>query len=410
MRVGVWVHESFIPSVGGGYSYMSTLIGLIDKNKFEAPLKILFVSSKKLDISTNKDIVIINMRAHPLSFVSKMIISLTYKTPGLKFVARKIKAKNEKLNDKSVRNQLKQNNIDLLYYLTQTTILITNFPFITTNWDLGHVSMYSFPEVMDRGEYERRHQWYSNTIQKAQAIFCESEAGKKELINYLNINPNRIKVVPIFPGDVISLSPSQSNQKAILEKYNIEKEKYFFYPAQFWAHKNHYNLIKAFKEYLKMFPDIKLIFCGSDKGNLHYILDLIKKEDLSDNVLFLGFITNIELNVLYRNALALVMPTFLGPTNMPLLEARVLGCPILCSNFDGHIEQLGDGALYIDPESIVDIKDKMIQISDVGVRNGLLKIAEDEIKTSYFNGETAMEFLERNLLEVSSYVNVWSHN
>ena len=46
------------------------------------------------------------------------------------------------------------------------------------------------------------------------------------------------------------------------------------------------------------------------------------------------------------------MPTFFGPTNIPLLEAWALGCPVLTSDIPGVREQMGDAALLVDPRRV----------------------------------------------------------
>ncbi|MFC3559915.1 glycosyltransferase [Pedobacter jamesrossensis] len=61
--------------------------------------------------------------------------------------------------------------------------------------------------------------------------------------------------------------------------------------------------------------------------------ELVKGLGIEQKVIFGGFVTNEELNVFYKNAISLVMPTFMGPTNMPLLEAQALGCPVICTDF-----------------------------------------------------------------------------
>ena len=60
---------------------------------------------------------------------------------------------------------------------------------------------------------------------------------------------------------------------------------------------------------------------------------------------------------LYAGAAALVMPTFFGPTNIPILEAWSLGCPVLTSDIRGVREQAGDAALLADPRSVQAIAD-----------------------------------------------------
>ncbi|MEZ4879119.1 MAG: glycosyltransferase [Chitinophagales bacterium] len=87
-------------------------------------------------------------------------------------------------------------------------------------------------------------------------------------------------------------------------------EIFIHYPAQFWSHKNHYNLLLAFKVIIK-YPNLKLILTGSNKGNKAYIINLINHLDLSQKVIDLGFISREELKWLYLNSFGLVMPTFL---------------------------------------------------------------------------------------------------
>ena len=53
------------------------------------------------------------------------------------------------------------------------------------------------------------------------------------------------------------------------------------------------------------------------------------------------------------------MPTYLGPTNIPLLEAREFDCPILCSNLTGHKEILGPAAIYFPPDNVEKISEAM---------------------------------------------------
>jgi glycosyltransferase involved in cell wall biosynthesis len=76
---------------------------------------------------------------------------------------------------------------------------------------------------------------------------------------------------------------------------------------------------------------------------------------LDNYILNLGFVNIEELKWLYQNSKCLVMPTFIGPTNMPLLEAAALNCNVACSDLPGHFEQLGDYATYFNPSDVIDM-------------------------------------------------------
>jgi glycosyltransferase involved in cell wall biosynthesis len=57
-----------------------------------------------------------------------------------------------------------------------------------------------------------------------------------------------------------------------------------------------------------------------------------------------------------------VMPTFFGPTNIPILEAWGLDCPVVTSDLRGLREQAGDAALLADPRSVEAIADAIQRI------------------------------------------------
>ena len=72
-----------------------------------------------------------------------------------------------------------------------------------------------------------------------------------------------------------------------------------------------------------------------------------KKLNIHNRLFLTGFIKDQELIALYKNAIALVMPTFFGPTNLPPLEAFNIGVPVIYPDINGLREQVEDAALLI---------------------------------------------------------------
>ncbi|MBC6112115.1 glycosyltransferase family 4 protein [Pedobacter fastidiosus] len=351
LRVGV-ILENYKKEEGGKFSYYSTLVDGIANFNFEDGLEFVFVA---FDADS-----IIGSPTNTFCFNITEIVKKKYKILSILHTLSKFKIINlfsivsqiqisyNKRFNQEVKSKLAENNIDLIYALTPF-FKDLNYPTVTTHWDIGHKSMFSFPEVTNDGEFEFREDYYQKYLEKAFAIICESEAGKQELCKYKNINTNRVFVVPMFAGHIVGLNVSKTEQQVFLDKFGLTKNKFFMYPAQFWAHKNHYNLIRAFLLLHKKYPELKLIFSGSDKGNLDYIIEVVKYYEIENSVIFCGFISNEELFSAYKNSISLVMPTLLGPTNMPLLEARALGCKVICSDLEGHRESLGDYPMYVNP-------------------------------------------------------------
>ncbi|NWJ51799.1 MAG: glycosyltransferase [Bacteroidetes bacterium] len=350
LTIGVWKRENYASTIGGGFTYYAELIDCISKTKF-SNADICFLG---LESSTLENIGL--YKYHPIKWrLPKFRIFLRFVDligPNIfriKFIKKHYESLIKKQNE-SLYSELK-NICDIIYY-PYPMCQYPNFPFIYTLWDLGHFSSYAFPEVSNEDIFESRKDHHDKILFKALMILCESQTGKTDAINYLRLNEDRLKVLPLFPSGIIS-------EKIIPSKPQIINNDCFFihYPAQFWAHKNHYNLISAFSLIAYKYPLLKLLLTGSDQGNKSYILNAIKDFNLEGTVIDLGFVTIEELKWLYLNSKGLVMPTLLGPTNMPPLEALALGCPVAASDLPGHHEQMGDNAIYFNPLDIEDIKD-----------------------------------------------------
>jgi glycosyltransferase involved in cell wall biosynthesis len=352
LRIGVWIEDNN-PEIGGGFGYYHQILGFllnINDQRFEFK----YISdSKSNSVVQNPKFYRINLdvsRGQLTSFLVRAVNKIS------RILLKKNLFITEVENRHLVKKALSE-VIDIIYYLTPN-IPVDYFPFIVTVWDLGHLNSYPFPEVSADGEYEKRDRHYRDKVRKALLIVCESKIGKDDFLKYYPIFSDRIEILPLVPSKIIYEKVIES-KPLVLSNKNIE---FIHYPAQFWPHKNHYNLILAFADIVKVRPELKLILTGSDKGNLDHISSLITNLGLHDSIHYLGFVKENELKWLYKNSLGLVMPTFLGPTNMPLLEAAILNCKVACSNLTGHYEQLGDYANYFSPFDIESIKLAIFQM------------------------------------------------
>ncbi len=225
-----------------------------------------------------------------------------------------------------------------------------DLPYMTVVWDLQHRLQPWFPELSSRGEWEAREARYSTFLRKATKIIAGTEAGRNEIQMFYQVPIERIEILP-HPTPGFCLKGPESDPKDVLAKYKIP-ERYLFYPAQFWSHKNHANLLLAIRQLLDRHGRVMpAVFVGSDKGNLEHIRKLTAELGLTGQVHFLGFVSQADLISLYRNAFALTYVSFCGPENLPPLEAIALGCPVVASKVSGAAEQLGEAALLVDPSN-----------------------------------------------------------
>ena len=75
-----------------------------------------------------------------------------------------------------------------------------------------------------------------------------------------------------------------------------------------------------------------MIFTGGDKGNLEHVKNVAESFGISSRVEFRGFVDASELAGLMKDAHCVVFPSQLGPSNLPPLEAALLGTKSLISS------------------------------------------------------------------------------
>ncbi len=230
-------------------------------------------------------------------------------------------------------------------------------PALGTIHDLMH-RYEKFPEISDKGEYKRREYHYSHMCRFARGVLVDSEIGKKQVMESYAVQPNQVFILPFVPPKCIY---NTNYDKSLEGKYDLPS-KYIFYPAQFWEHKNHKNLIKAIKILSDKLPDIHLVLVGSKKNGYDSVVDLVKSLELENRIHFLGYVPEQDILYIYKKARAMIMPTFCGPTNIPPLEGFAAGCPVAVSNVYGMPEQVGDAALLFDPHSEQDIANIIYQL------------------------------------------------
>jgi len=296
--------------------------------------------------------------------------------------------------------RLIQRKIDLVYFLTPSSWAcdLEELNFITTVWDLCHRDHPEFPEVRWGRECEAREKKYWGLLPRATAIFVDSELGARNVVTRYGIDEDRVHVMPFQAAPAVRDTKKQDSLSSIdvREKYNLDAP-YVFYPAQFWAHKNHTYLLQGLRVLEARYGlRIAALFSGGDQGNLAYVQSFARKMKLEDRVRFVGFVDNDEICELYQQSVALVMPSYFGPTNLPPIEAFELGVPVLYADKAGLRDQVGDAALLMnlnDPESMAKHLKNLIE--DHGLRMRL--IAAGRARLRDFDTIDRVEILNRLL-------------
>lgn len=371
MKVGIYLNIPD-PTSGGAGSLLSTINEEIRSSKDNIHDFVFLYEGKKSDGFFKE---IDGMYYYNIGYFRPFIIVRV-----INKLLRIIKIKTNRINPFDLI--IKKTAIDITW-MVQPCCVNTKYPYIYTIWDLGHRTTPYFPEVSRTGWlWQEREDTYQKMVFKASYIITGNEEGKQEILQNYNVNPQKIFISP-FP--VAKFCKGEE----IHPDFELP-EYYFFYPAQFWPHKNHIRIVQAVKLLKDQGIDVTVYFTGADKGNKSYIEEKIKELNLSDNIKFTGFLKDEELKYLYSHATAMIFASLMGPNNMPPIEATYLNCPVIITDLNGHKEQLGDSALYFDGLNSVDLADKMKMIlKDENLRDNLKQrqqgLKENFADINYFN-------------------------
>lgn len=336
-----FVVENKIQS-GGAFS--QTLNSLNDINKtFSADKKIIVFSCYNKNKNFFKKN---NFFYYKNRYVDKIIIKFNQ----IELFRKIIHLLNIKI---SFEHMLNKEKVDLIIFPAPSVLQfsIVNIKFISTIFDLCHLINTPLSDL-NHQEFLSREKMNQYLLIKSLAVITNSNIIKKQLHKRYKANINNIFNIPFVP--------QLKNSKDFAKK----KFKYFFYPANYWKHKNHKIIIDAAIIILKLgFKNLRIIFTGFDKGYKANLNNTISKKKLQKIITIKNFVSQKNLKLLYKNASCLIMTSHYGPTNLPPLEAICYNLPIIYNqNFKNEFPE--NSCYMANVNKSNDLSKKMIMIME----------------------------------------------
>ena len=334
---------------GGMFQYSQSILDafntIVDQDK--ALVKVVYIHDDWKFLEENSNFHVKKMYAGPIGKWLSMFMLATL------LPAKLVRRYLSKINPLS--SQFKKLDCDLWIFPAQDAICYqVDVDGLVAVHDLMHRYEKGFPEVEKRFRYFIREHRFKNLIKQSLGVLVDSTLSKNQLIESYRADGSKIFSLPFIPQAYIT--STRCNVTDYIKSVNLP-DKFLFYPAQFWEHKNHRALISATHKLVEEGIEVHLVLTGSYAHEYQNLLDFVNELKLNKNILFLGYVSDLELSYLYKAARGMIMPTHFGPTNIPPLEANQYGCPVAVSEIYAMPEQLGKGALYFDQKSEDSIAD-----------------------------------------------------
>jgi glycosyltransferase involved in cell wall biosynthesis len=142
------------------------------------------------------------------------------------------------------------------------------------------------------------------------------------------------------------------------------------------SNKNFEVLAEAMAIINSAFPDVSLLHVGDDPSEI--IATSLNKLASTVRLIRLSGIDDARLARLYRDASCLCVPSLYEGFCLPVLEAQVSGCPVVCANTSAMPEIAGKGAMLFDPRNPAALADCLQRVlSGPDLSEGLIRLGYD---------------------------------
>jgi glycosyltransferase involved in cell wall biosynthesis len=267
---------------------------------------------------------------------------------------------------------LRQLGADLLFCpFTAATFDDGETPFVSLVHDLQHryLPQNFKPRLKDQLEQRLRQ-----VIDHAARIVCVSDYVRETMLD-AGARPERIETIhTALHSRIPAMAGSDAGE--LLAKWDLTRDGYLLYPANFWPHKNHANLLDAFATWRQRdtASRLKLVLTGAPGAERDRVIQLVQARGLAGRVIVPGFLPEEQFAGLVPNCLAVVFPSLYEGFGMPVVEAMAAGKPVLCSNAASLPEIAGGAALLFDPHDVAAMAQAIGQIEhDAGLRSSLVE-------------------------------------
>ncbi len=199
-------------------------------------------------------------------------------------------------------------------------------------------------------------------VKKSDLVFTVSNFSRKEIEKEFSINKNRI-VLTYNGVDEIFLKEYEKQKIDEFRKQYSLPENFILYVGAIEPGKNLDKLFTAFSELKKKYkPELKLTITSGVGWSNQKLFDLIKGLKIQDKVIFLPYISEEDLPLLYKSSAMLAYLSAYEGFGIPVLEALASGTPVLTSKSDAVMEFSKNAVISIEPEKIDEIVEGMYKI------------------------------------------------
>jgi glycosyltransferase involved in cell wall biosynthesis len=250
-----------------------------------------------------------------------------------------------------------------------------------------------YPELYSYFDRKIHFKKFKYAAKNADLVIAISQQTKEDIVHYLNINPDKIKVIYQGCAGVFKDKCSDFVLNEVRKKYNLP-EKYILNVGTIEKRKNVLTAIKAIKSL-----DIQLVIVGKKTKYFTEIEKYISENKMENKVIFLSNVELHELAALYQIAAIFVYPSIFEGFGIPIIEALYSKTPVISSKGSCFAEAGGPDSIYVEAENVHEIESAISLL----LKNPM-KCTEMTLKGYEFAQQFNDDSIAKNIMETYAEV------
>lgn len=249
---------------------------------------------------------------------------------------------------------------DLVHFTNYLAPVATRVPYVVSFHDM---TLSLFPECHTLKKRLLTSSLIPFMARSARLILTPSESTRRDVVRLLRVDPGRVRVIPYAPSPLFR--PADEGPERLDAAYGI-RPPYFLFVGTLEPRKNLCRALRAFARVAPALPDHRFVLVGERGWKYAEVLREAERPELAGRVVFLGYVPEQDLPLLYTHAVAHVYPSLYEGFGFPVVEAMACGAPVLTSRGSSLEEMSHGAALLVDP------------LDEDALASGLEALATDE--------------------------------
>ena len=232
-----------------------------------------------------------------------------------------------------------------------------------------------------------------DVIRQVDQIIAISEHTRRDIIELLGVDPERIRVAHAGPSALTKLCPNRKVADNLRTQFDLREG--FVLNVSGYDYRK--NLTRTLQSYSLLDPVLRrqyplVVVCRLLPTQEEELRELAEELGIGNHVVLTNYVSDEELAALYRMASVQFFPSIYEGFGMPVLDAMCFGLPVVSSQVSSLPEVAGDAALLVDPFDTEDMAVALARVLKDGKLRGRMRERGLSRASTFSWAETARVF------------------